>query len=103
VSIASGGVYLLCWADQGPIGNLTNPRGQATHYVGYARSDLAHRLGQQLAGSCYAARIMQATVRQYGRQPVVAMTWIGAGRDFERTLKARKSARRFCPNCKGGT
>jgi hypothetical protein len=53
----------------------------------------------QEAGSWKAARIMQAVAGQ-GITFEVAMTWPGAGRDFERQLKRRKAAPRWCPLCR---
>jgi hypothetical protein len=95
----AAGTYLLCWADR-PIGNPQTPHGMAGHYIGWAR-DLAHRIGVQEAGSWRAAAIMQAVAGQ-GITFTVAMTWPGTSRDFERALKNRKHARRFCPVCKAG-
>jgi hypothetical protein len=94
----AAGTYLLCWAEQ-PIGNPATPHGTASHYIGWG-ADLAHRIGIQEAGNWRAARIMQA-VRGQGITFTVAQTWPNTGRDFERALKARKHASRFCPRCQG--
>jgi hypothetical protein len=79
------------WLPQAP----TNSR-QIQHWG----ADLAHRIGIQEAGTWRAARIMQA-VRGQGITFTVAQTWPNTGRDFERALKARKHASRFCPRCQG--
>jgi hypothetical protein len=94
----AAGTYLLHF-DQ-PIGNPATPHGVAQHYIGWGAC-LATRIGIQQAGTWRAARIMQA-VRGQGISFTVALTWPGTGRDFERALKARKNARRFCPVCRGG-
>jgi hypothetical protein len=75
-------------------GPLTNSR-QIQHWG----ADLAVRIGQQELGNGGAAAIMRAVARQ-GIIFEVAQTWPNTGRDFERALKNRKSAPRWCPLCR---
>ncbi len=85
-------VYLLHF--DAPLGNLTNPRAQAQHYLGWAM-DLAERLAQHAAGR--GAAITRAAVER-------GISWrvfvLGAG-DYtlEKTLKAKKNTARLCPIC----
>jgi hypothetical protein len=93
------GVYLF-HADE-PIGDKSNPRGQARHYIGYA-DELACRIAIQLAGTAQAAAIMRAFIAA-GVGIELARIWPGATRRFERQLKRQKNApRRICPICRGG-
>jgi hypothetical protein len=92
------GVYLF-HADE-PIGDTSNPRGMARHYIGYA-DELACRIAIQLAGTERAAAIMRAFVAA-GVGIELARIWPGASRRFERQLKRQKNApRRLCPICRG--
>lgn len=65
------------------------------HYIGWAKHlpsrALAHMRGQ-------GARLTQVAVER-GIGFVIAQTWSG-DRNFERQLKNRKNAPRFCPICK---
>ena len=87
-------VYLIHF-DQ-PIGDLSNPRGQAQHYVGSC-DDLAARIARHRAGNGSA---IMAYVSQAGIAWQVARCWEG-GRTTERRIKARKNARALCPICSG--
>jgi hypothetical protein len=87
-------VYLLHFLE--PIGNPTNPRAMAQHYIGWTPA-LAKRITKQTAGN--GAAIMRA-VKAQGIGFVVAATWPGS-RQLERQLKNRKHASRFCPVCRG--
>jgi hypothetical protein len=93
----AAGTYLLCFAEQ-PIGNPANRRAMASHYLGWG-ADLAHRIGQQEAGNRPAAAICRE-LRRRGIQFQVAMTWPNTDRTFERRLKNRKDAPRWCPLCR---
>ena len=86
-----GTVYLLHFLE--PIGNPANPHAMAQHYIGV---DLTgQRIQTQTAGQ--GAAIVRA-VQSRGIGFVVAATWPGT-RQFERQLKNRKHASRFCPIC----
>lgn len=78
-----------------PLGDLSNPRGQAQHYLGFAHDLdarlMAHRNGQ-------GARLL-AAANAVGIAWDVVQTWEG-GRDLERRLKRRKKARCLCPVCR---
>jgi hypothetical protein len=89
-----GTVYLLHFLE--PIGNPSNPRAMAQHYIGWA-AVAAKRISVQTAGN--GAAIMRA-VQARGIGFVVAATWPGT-RGLERQLKNRKHASRFCPVCRG--
>lgn len=91
------GVYLF-HADE-PIGNLSNPRAMARHYIGYA-DDLAVRIAIQLTGNAQSAALMRAFIAA-GVGVELARIWPGATRRFERQLKRQKNApRRICPICR---
>jgi hypothetical protein len=94
------GVYLF-HADE-PIGNLSNPRAMARHYIGYA-DELACRIAIQLAGNAQSAALMRAFIAA-GVGVELARIWPGATRRFERQLKRQKNApRRLCPICRTPT
>ena len=86
--------YLLHF--NGKLGNPTNPRAMAGHYLGTA-DDLDARLAEHRKGQ--GARITAAAV-QRGIDFTVARTWPG-GRTVERRLKRRKAGPRLCPKCNG--
>ena len=86
-----GTVYLLHFLE--PIGNPTNPRAMAQHYIGIDLS--GRRISEQTAGNG-AAIVRHVQARGIGF--VVAATWPGT-RALERQLKNRKHASRFCPVC----
>ncbi len=81
-----------------PLGNPNNPRGMASHYLGFAEHDLAARLERHHAGN--GSRIM-AAVAKAGIPWVLARVWEGASRADERRLKSLKHASRLCPYCRG--
>lgn len=85
-------VYLLHF--HAALGDQTNPRGQARHYIGYA-ADVERRLAEHRAGT--GAAIM-AAVTEAGIAWECVRVWEG-GRTLERQLKNSKRARRFCPIC----
>lgn len=92
----SGTVYLIHFSR--PIGNTSNPRACAQHYIGWTPRALAERLDTHRAGS--GARIM-AAVTAAGIAWEVARVWNG-GRALERRIKNAKSAPRICPICTPG-
>jgi len=85
-------VYLLHFAR--PLGDPSNPRGQAQHYLGSA-DDLEARLERHRQGN--GAAIMRAALAA-GITWEVARTWDG-GRDLERKLKRQHNSPRLCPIC----
>jgi putative endonuclease len=85
-------VYLLHFSQ--PIGDLSNPRGQAQHYLDYT-DNLAERLERHRAGN--GARIMEV-VEERGIGWELVRTWEG-GRDVEWKLKRRHNSRKLCPIC----
>jgi predicted GIY-YIG superfamily endonuclease len=87
-----GTVYLLHFLE--PIGNPTNPRAQAQHYIGYSRQP-ERRISIHTAAR--GAAIVRH-VQQQGIGFLVARTWAGNWQ-LERQLKARKKARQLCPAC----
>jgi len=86
-------VYLIHFHRR--IGNHTNPRGQAQHYLGYA-SRLWDRMTEHEVGN--GAAIM-AYLAQQGIGWSLVRTWDG-GRKLERKLKNRKNASHLCPICR---
>ncbi len=88
-------VYLLHF--DRPIGDLSNPRGQAQHYLEYT-SDLETRLNCYRQGNGSA---IMAAVARAGIDWTVARTWNG-NRELERKLKDRHNSPRLCPICQGG-
>jgi hypothetical protein len=88
-----GVIYLLHF--DRPIGDLTNPRGFASHYTGWTL-DLPTRLVDHAAGR--GARLMQVVgEQQIGWQ--LARIWTGT-RTRERSLKRSGGAARRCPVCR---
>jgi len=85
-------VYLL-HLDR-PVGDASNPRGQARHYMG-CTCDLARRMRQHLGA--YGS-VITAAANAQGIRWRLARTWLG-GFDRERALKARHRHRDFCPLC----
>jgi hypothetical protein len=88
-------VYLLHFAS--PIGELSNPRGAAQHYMGWTGSYLGPRLASHRDG--VGAAIMKA-VADAGIDFTVARTWEGSRR-LERSLKNRHDHPGLCPLCHG--
>ena len=86
-------VYLIHF--KRPIGDLSNPRGQARHYLGYA-DDLAARLEAHRNGN--GAQLMEV-VTDAGIPWELARTWPG-DRALERKLKDRHNAPKLCPICR---
>ncbi|SRR5260370_893601 len=89
-----GTIYLLHFNEA--IGPDGNPRNQAMHYTGWARS-LDARLYYHARGK--GARLTQVAVER-GIGWTLARTWCGT-RSKERELKNQGGASRRCPICKG--
>ncbi len=94
-----GTVYLIHF--DRPIGDLSNPRGQARHYLGYTEN-LEARLEAHRSGN--GSRLMEV-IAEARISWTVARTWEG-GRSLERKLKNQHNGPRLCPICcsarKGG-
>ena len=92
-------VYLLHF--DRPFGNLSNPRGQARHYLG-STCDLEHRLQLHRLGN--GARLMEV-VTAAGIEFEVCRLWrldtYEEARALERKLKKQHSGLRLCPYCTG--
>jgi len=92
----SSTVYLIHF--DSPLGDPSNPRGQAQHYIGTAK-DVEERCAQHKAGR--GAKIMAAVEEQgIGWRGVrtCVRTWKG-GFKLERRLKDQHNAPRLCPIC----
>jgi len=89
-----GVVYLVCFDTA--IGDTDNPKGSASHYLGWA-DDVDARMAEHRAGR--GARILAACV-QRGIGFGVVRTWAGVDRTFERRLKRQHNAWRLCPRCR---
>ncbi len=83
-----GYVYLL---------HFDKPLKHAKHYIGYAENDVEQRLEKHKSGQ--GARLLQV-ITEKGIGFKLAKTWNNASRSFERALKNKKNAPRFCPICK---
>jgi hypothetical protein len=86
-----GYVYLFHF--HRPLGNLTNRRAQARHYVGFAE-DIKERLEIQCAGA--GAKIVAAAV---ARQIPFEVFWWPAPLIVEKLVKRTKKAALYCPTC----
>jgi len=78
------------------MGNLSNSRAQAAHYLGWGQGDASERIGNHLAGR--GSALTRAAVAA-GISLKLVKTWIG-DRNFERKLKNKKNAKGICPECK---
>jgi hypothetical protein len=90
-----GTVYLIHF--DVPLGDLSNPRGRAQHYLGYT-DDLAARLEAHAGGNGSA---IMAAVSEAGIVWRLVRTWDG-DRALERQLKRQHNAPRLCPLCRMG-
>ena len=88
-----GFVYLVCFDAR--IGDVSNPKGAAGHYLGWA-DDVAARMAEHRAGR--GARILAACVER-GIAFDVVRTWADVDRAFERRIKRQHNALRLCPRC----
>ncbi len=77
--------------------HFSTPIHHAKHYIGFCEDTrLDARLREHDAGR--GARLTQVA-RERGRELVLARVWKRKGRKFERALKNRKNAPRYCPLC----
>jgi GIY-YIG catalytic domain len=76
-----------------PIGNLANPRAQASHYCGFTE-DLDARIAEHMAGR--GAKIVRAAVAQGITFEI--HHW-PACLAVEKLIKRRKETSVFCPTC----
>jgi hypothetical protein len=76
-----------------PLGNLSNPRAQASHYCGFAE-DLDSRIAKQLAGK--GAKLVAAALKQ---GLVFELYHWPATLAVEKLVKRRKETAVFCPAC----
>jgi hypothetical protein len=86
-----GEVYLFHF--NAPLGNLSNPRAQARHYLGFT-DDLDSRIKKQLAGKgakLVAAAIARGLIFELYHWPAPLAT--------EKLIKARKQTSVYCPAC----
>jgi len=86
-----GEVYLFHFT--APLGNLSNPRAQARHYVGFAE-DLDRRIATHLAGrgaKIVAAALAKGLIFEIYHWPACLAT--------EKLIKRRKETHVFCPAC----
>ncbi len=90
-----GEVYLVC-LDR-PIGDLDNPHGHASHYIGWAVDHLDRDKVHRTGNGCAMLRWCVAN----GVDFHVTRVWENVTRDFERKLKRFKNAKKLCPDCSG--
>lgn len=81
------GVYLI---------HFDRPYKHAAHYLGYS-GNIADRV---LAHHCGEGSRLLQVIEGAGIGWDVVKVWEGASRTFERQLKNRHGAGRFCPVCK---
>lgn len=85
--------HLYIFHFNAPLGNLSNPRAQARHYVGFCE-DLDRRITAHLAGKgakLVAAALKQGLVFELYHWPACLAT--------EKLVKRRKETAVFCPAC----
>lgn len=90
---AEGMVYLLHF--NRPIGDLSNPRGRAQHYLGWT-TNLEGRLKARAGGNGHA-RILEVLAER-GIGFTLVRTWAGP-QSLERKLKRQHNSPRFCYIC----
>lgn len=78
------------------MGNLSNSRAQASHYLGWGKGDASARLSAHMAGK--GSALTRAAVA-LGIKFTLVRTWIG-DRNLERALKDKHNAKGICPTCK---
>jgi predicted GIY-YIG superfamily endonuclease len=88
-----GVVYLLHF--ERPLGNLSNPKAQAQHYIGWAL-DVRQRLTEHRNG--WGSSLTMACVDR-GIPFYLVRFWPGTA-ELERKLKRQKNARKLCPICR---
>lgn len=85
--------HLYIFHFNAPLGNLSNPRAQANHYVGFA-DDLDSRIAKQLAGKgakLVAAAMKQGLIFELYHWPAPLAT--------EKLVKKTKKTSLYCPAC----
>jgi putative endonuclease len=92
--VSSSLCYLIHFSK--PIGNPSQAKGQAQHYLGYTSAGVKRRLEAHTQGR--GARITHAAVLA-GAELAIVRTWRPGSRRLERQLKNRKKSARFCPIC----
>lgn len=88
-----GTVYLLHFEPGLAIGATGRV---ARHYIGWTEREVCDRLAEHLAGT--GSPLVKAVVAA-GGTVTLERTWTGVDRHFERRLKRRREAPRFCPRC----
>ena len=86
-----GEVYLFHF--NAPLGNLSNPRAQAQHYLGFS-DDFDARIKKHLAGrgaKIVSAALKQGLVFEIYHWPACLAT--------EKLIKRTKNTARYCPAC----
>ncbi len=86
-----GEVYLFHF--NAPLGNLSNPRAQARHYLGFS-DDLDSRIAKQLAGrgaKLVAAALKQGLIFELYHWPACLAV--------EKLVKKTKKTSLYCPAC----
>jgi predicted GIY-YIG superfamily endonuclease len=92
-----GTTYLICFHAE--VGPKDAPAGhRAGHYIGWTGNGLEDRLASHQEGR---GSSLMAEVARQGIGWTVVATWENSDRHFERSLKDRGSAKRWCPNCAG--
>lgn len=76
----------------------------AQHYIGFTTDDedAIRRVGEHKRGTKRASKLVLAAMAA-GCTVKLARTWPGETRQFERKLKNRKNASKFCPCCNSKT
>jgi hypothetical protein len=85
--------HLYIFHFNAPLGNLANPRAQASHYCGFAE-DLDARLAKQLAGK--GAKLIAAALKQ---GLIFEVYHWPAPLAVEKLVKAHKKTSDYCPAC----
>jgi predicted GIY-YIG superfamily endonuclease len=73
-----------------------SPDHTCQHYIGYADNGVGRRLDEHAAGQ--GARLTEVA-KERGIGFRVVRTWKNVNRNFERQMKRRKNAGRYCPVC----
>jgi len=90
MSTHKGIVYLI---------HFRTPLFHASHYIGWTgKESITARLRRHRNGR--GARILKACMAK-GIKFKVIRIWKNVDRDFERSLKNKKSSKQFCPVCGG--
>lgn len=77
--------------------HIDPPLKHSAHYVGFTRhNDVAERMERHNAGT---GGVLPREAVKNGSKLVLAYTWQGAPREFERYVKQHGGATRWCPVC----